>query len=94
MEPLTAVVAIVFLFVSLASLIAWADGLTFLAPKSAHGIRNSVELFCVEDCRVDGGCPLGRAIDPKGDCPLWKYVLSDYPTMVRRRPVEAWYSAS
>ena len=94
MEPLTAVVAIVFLFVSLASLIAWADGLTFLAPKSAHGIRRSVELFCVEDCRVDGRCPQARADDPKGDCPLWKYVLSDYPTMVSRRPFKASNSAT
>ncbi len=89
MTPFTAVVAIVGLFVTLAALIAWADGLTFLAPKSAEGLRGSVELFCVEDCRVDGRCPLARADDPRGDCPLWKYVRSDYPTLVRGRPFEA-----
>ena len=40
MDPLTAVVAVVLVFAGLTALIAWADGLTFLAPKSTHAIRN------------------------------------------------------
>ena len=89
MEPLTAVVAIVVLFVILTTLIARAGGLTFLAPKSTEGIRRSVEFFCVEDCRVDNRCPLGDTDEPRENCPLWKYVRSDAPTVVRGRPVEA-----
>ena len=88
MDPFTAVTAIVIVFVGLAAVIAWADGLTFLAPMSTDGIRASAEYFCVDECRVDGRCPLGGADEPAVNCPLRKYVSSDAPTQVRGRPSE------
>ncbi len=88
MDPLTAVIAIVLIFVGLATLIAWVDGLTFLAPKSTAGLRASAEYFCVDECRVEGRCPLGGADEPAVNCPLWKYASSDVPTQVRGRPSE------
>ena len=88
MDPLTAVVAVVLVFAGLTALIAWANGLTFLAPKSTHAIRASAEYFCVDECRVDGRCPLGGTDEPVTNCPLWRYASSDAPTQVRGRPSE------
>lgn len=89
MGPFVAVAAVVVLFAGLVTLFAWSDGLTFLAPKSAEGLRASADIFCVENCRVNGRCPMGDSNEPRENCPLWKYVDSDAPTIVRGKPIEA-----
>jgi hypothetical protein len=89
MEPLTAVVAVVALFVVLALIVARVDGLTFLAPASTRAIRSSAEVFCTDECRANGRCPLTGTEERADACPLWKYVGADVPTVVRGSPFEA-----
>ena len=76
MEPLTAVLGIAFVFIALASWIAYNDGLTFLSPKSTRAMRASAERFCVQRCRVAGECPLNGS-ERAADCPLFQYIAAD-----------------
>jgi hypothetical protein len=89
MEPLTAVLGIVGIFVILALVVARIDGLAFLAPKSTRGIRSSAEAFCVDRCREDGRCPLTGTAEQARNCPLWKYIGADVPTVVHGSPFES-----
>lgn len=89
MEPLTAVIGIVAVFLLLALFIARSDGLAFLAPKSTRGIRASASVFCVDRCRVEGRCPMTETGEQANDCPLWKYVGADMPIVVNGSPFES-----
>jgi hypothetical protein len=86
MEPLTAVIAIIAVFIGLAAWAARSDGLAFLAPKSTRAIRSSAQTYCVDQCRVDGRCPLTGTSERAGNCPLFKYVAADVPTAVYGSP--------
>ena len=86
MEPVAAVLGIVGVFVILALVFARIDGLSFLAPASTQGIRDSAEVFCARDCRTNGRCPLTDTADRAGDCALWKYVGADVPTALHGSP--------
>ncbi|MBT8488802.1 MAG: hypothetical protein KJO65_08285 [Gemmatimonadetes bacterium] len=37
-------------------------------------LRAAAESYCVDKCRVDGSCPIERALPVKADCPLFKYT--------------------
>jgi len=78
MEPLTAVLGIAFVFIGLASWIAFSEQRAFLGPRSTRSIRASAEKFCIRDCRLETGCPL-NSNEPAADCPLFKYIAADLP---------------
>lgn len=86
MGPLAAVVSIFTLFVVLAFLIARVEGLAFMAPKSTRGMRTSASLFCSDRCRQEGLCPLTGTTEQAGNCPLWKYIADDVPTVIYGNP--------
>jgi hypothetical protein len=88
MEPLTAVLAIVAVFVVLAALVARVDGLAFMAPRSTRGIQLTATNFCTNRCRVDGRCPLTGTTEQAATCPLWAFVRADMPTTVYGSPFE------
>jgi hypothetical protein len=88
MTPFTAVLVILAVFMVLAMIIAKTDGLAFLAPKSTRAIRASAETFCTDGCRVNGRCPMTGAADRAADCPLFKYVGADLPTVIYGSPFE------
>jgi hypothetical protein len=88
MEPLTAVLAIVAVFLVLSVLVARADGLAFMAPKSTRGIQLSAASFCTDRCRVEGRCPMTGTTEQAGACPLWAYVRADVPTIAYGSPFE------
>jgi len=89
MEPLTAVLIMLAVFLVLATFIARTDGLAFMAPKSTAGIRMSAAGFCTDRCRVDGRCPLSGTTEQAAACPLWGFVRADVPTAVYGSPFEA-----
>jgi len=89
MEPLTALLAILAVFLVLATLMARSEGLAFLAPKSTRGIRTSAASFCSDQCRRDGLCPLTGTSEQAAACPLWGFVRADVPTAVYGSPFEA-----
>jgi hypothetical protein len=89
MEPLAAVLAILAIFLILATMFARFDGLAFLAPNSTRGIRMSATRFCTDQCRSSGVCPMTGTGEKAVDCPLFKYVQADVPTAVYGSPFEA-----
>ena len=91
MTPLAAVIGIVGIFLALMWLIARTDGLTFMGPGTTHGIRASASDFCVDECRVDGRCPITGRKERDENCPLWKYVDADLPTEPHGSPFEPLY---
>jgi hypothetical protein len=90
MTPLLAVVAILALFVGGVALVARVDGLAFLAPKSSAVLRGPVGEFCRGSCRTaQGVCPLSGSASPALNCPLWKFVETDVPTVLHGSPFAA-----
>ena len=89
MEPLTAVLIMLAVFLILATFIARTDGLAFMAPKSTAGIRTSAASFCTDRCRVDGLCPLSGTTEQAATCPLWGFVRADVPTALYGSPFES-----
>ena len=89
MEPLTALLAILAVFLVLATLMARSDGLAFLAPKSTRAVHASAASFCSDRCRVDGLCPLTGTTEQAAACPLWGFVRADVPTVVYGSPFES-----
>jgi hypothetical protein len=89
MGPLAAIAGILALFVILAVFIAHVDGLTFMAPKSTRAIRASAGIFCTDDCRANGCCPMTGTAQRAKNCPLWRYIGADVPTVVRGSPFES-----
>ena len=81
MVPLT-ILMILGVFVLLATAIARVDGLAWMAPKRSARIAGSARCFCEDHCRTaDGQCPLARSGLQQEDCPLWRYVDLDLPTV-------------
>ena len=88
MAPLVAVIGIVALFIALAFVIARVDNLAFLAPRSSRSVAASAQHFCTDRCRVDGRCPVTQEPERWADCPLFKYVGADMPTVRYGSPFE------
>lgn len=86
MEPLTAVLLMLAVFLVLAAFIARTDRLAFMAPKSTAGIRLSATNFCTDRCRVGGICPLTGTAEQAATCPLWGFIRADVPTAVYGSP--------
>lgn len=86
MEPLAAVLAILAVFLILATIFARADGLAFLAPDSTRGIRASATRYCTDQCRQNGICPMTGTTEKAADCPLFGYIRADVPTAVYGSP--------
>ena len=89
MEPLTAVLAIVAVFIGLAWWLAQTDGLAFLAPRTTRGLQASAQLYCSNKCREAGKCPLTHSAHRAVDCPLFKYVAGDTAITVYGSPFES-----
>ena len=89
MTPLLEVIGILLVFTVLATLIARADGLAFLAPRSTRALRASAQSFCSERCRQAGQCPLTKGSEAAADCPLFKYIGADVATVSYGSPFEA-----
>jgi hypothetical protein len=89
MEPLTATLAIIAVFIVLALWLARTDGLAFLAPKSTRVLQASAQAFCVRQCRVNGQCPLTHTTERASDCPLFGFVAADVPTVMYGSPFDA-----
>lgn len=82
MSPLVAVLTILAIAGGLGFLLARADGFGFLMPRTSRGIGLSAERFCTGSCRrADGCCPLTASAARAVDCPLWKYLAADVPTV-------------
>ena len=85
-----ALIAIVAIAIGLGLLLARAEGLGFLQPRTTGGISASAHAFCTERCRTpEGNCPLTASSEPAADCPLWKYVKADAPTAMYGSPFPA-----
>ena len=89
MDPMYAVLAIVATFIVLTLIIAKVERLAFLAPASTRGIRASAQVFCTDRCRSEGRCPLTGTALRAANCPLWRYVDADFPTVLQGSPFEA-----
>jgi len=88
MTPLTAVIAVVAIFLGLIWLISRYEGLAFMAPGSTRGMRTSASAFCTDECRVDGRCPITGRTERDESCPLWRYIDADVSTTVHGSPFE------
>ena len=88
MGPLAAVLAILAIFLLLATMFARFDGLAFLAPGSSSGIRSSATRFCTDQCRQDGICPMTGTGEKAVNCPLFGFVRADVPTKLYGSPFE------
>ena len=83
MPPL-AVLAILAIFLILASFVCWLEGLTVFAPKSTQRLSGAAQTFCLDQCRTDEGeCPLGIGPEP---CPMWRFIRADLRTDFRTDP--------
>jgi hypothetical protein len=90
MTPLAALLAIIAVFVIGMAFIALSEGLAFLAPKSTTGLNRSAAHFCHDCCRTsDGRCPLSNSEDQALNCPLWKFIDADLPTVTYGSPFPA-----
>ncbi len=78
------VIAVVFVIVMLRF-----EGLKLFAPGRAGMLAAAADDFCVHRCRLeDGRCPMTGTNEQPEDCPLWKYVADDMPTMTYGNPFE------
>ena len=86
MEPYTMVIGVLAVFMVLAFLITRVDGLAFLAPRSTLRLQPSAQAFCTDRCREQGNCPLTGSEQAAANCPLFKYVGADTPTVLYGSP--------
>ena len=87
MLPLEAVLIILAITVALGFVIARVEGLGFFLPKTTSRMNRSAQSFCSERCRTaEGQCPLTHSSEAAADCPLWKYVEADVPTVAYGSP--------
>lgn len=82
------VLVIVFgIFLLLAVVFARLDGLAWLAPKRTSRVAGSAQYFCDNHCKnPDGSCPLVEVHLRREDCPLWRFIHADLPTMQEGNP--------
>ncbi len=84
LEAFFAILAVAVVF---GGVIMWREGLTLFAPRRTGALTNSAEDFCKNRCQlVDGRCPMTGFVGRPPDCPLWKFVGEDQPTMVFGSP--------
>jgi hypothetical protein len=74
--------AIVALSSVLAFIIARVERRAFRAPKRTGGLTNSAAHYCMHGCRVvDSRCPLTGSAEGALNCPLWKFIEANLPTI-------------
>jgi hypothetical protein len=79
--------ALLAVFIVFAFIFARAEGLTFFAPRSTRQIAGSAQAYCTGKCRLaDGRCPLTDSMEPAVNCPLWRYIDEDMPTVLYGSP--------
>lgn len=82
MTPFIAVALISVLFIGGVTFVALSEGLTFLAPKASRGLNGSAMHFCRTGCRTSSGdCPLTESGVQAAECPLWRFINADVPTV-------------
>jgi hypothetical protein len=87
MTPFTALLAILALFILGVTIVAWTEGLAFLAPKRTGALNGCAGDFCRGTCRTpDGRCPLSGTEAQALNCPLWKFIEADVPTVAYGSP--------
>jgi hypothetical protein len=75
-------IAILALALVLGFILLRVEGLTLFGPKSTAGVTASAHAFCTDKCRLaDGRCPMTGSEARALNCPLWKYVEADVPTI-------------
>lgn len=90
MTPFVAAAAISVLFLGGVTFIALSEGLSFLAPKATMGLNGSAMHFCRTGCRTStGDCPLTQSGVEAAECPLWKFINADVPTIRYGSPFPA-----
>ena len=78
----TVLLVIFGIFVVLAALFARFDGLAWLAPKRTARVSGTAQHFCDHYCKNhDGSCPLVKVELQREECPLWRFINADLPTM-------------
>ena len=83
----TAILIIVGIFALLAAVFARFDGLAWFAPKRTARVSPSASYFCENECkRPDGTCPLVEVHLKREDCPLWRFIHADLPTVQHGSP--------
>lgn len=87
MAPLGAVLAIVGIFAVVAIALCYVDGLKMFAPKSTDRLAGPAQVFCQDQCRRDGDCPLIEVRLEAAECPLWRFVGARLPTDLRVNPL-------
>lgn len=79
--------ALLALFGVFAFIVLKVEGLALFAPKSTGAIANSAAVYCADQCRLsDGRCPMTGSRERALNCPLWKFVEADVPTMLYGNP--------
>ncbi len=82
--PFLAILGLVLVF---GFILLHVEGLALFAPQRTRGIAPSAEAFCSNGCRlVDGRCPLTGSHEQALNCPLWKFVEADLPTVLYGSP--------
>ena len=90
MTPFVAVAVISAIFAAGVTFVALSEGLTFLGPKATMGLNGSAEHFCRTNCRTSwGDCPLTQSNIQAAECPLWKFINADVPTVRYGSPFPA-----
>jgi hypothetical protein len=83
----TTLLALIALFVVFAFILLKVEGLALFAPKSTAGVANSAAAYCADQCRLtDGRCPMTGSRERALNCPLWKFVEADVPTVLYGSP--------
>lgn len=89
--PFLAILGLVLVF---GFILLRVERLALFAPKRTLGIATSAEAFCQDGCRlVDGRCPLTGSAEQALNCPLWKFVEADLPTVLYGSPFASARSA-
>ena len=83
----TTLLALLALFAVFAFILLKVEKLALFAPGGSGGIANSAAAYCADQCRLtDGRCPMTGSRERALNCPLWKFVEADVPTMLYGSP--------
>lgn len=76
------IIPLAVVFAGLTYLLLKADGLALFAPKRTRRMTRAAQGYCTDLCRTpDGRCPLVEVGDHRENCPLWRFVEADLPTI-------------
>jgi hypothetical protein len=85
----TTLLALLALFGVFAFIVLKVEGLALFAPASTGGITSAAAAYCADLCRLtDSRCPMTGSHERALNCPLWKFVEADVPTMVHGSPFD------